>query len=1185
MTKTGPSQFIVGEVDKLLRFVGDVMRRVHSCLAIFGCRSVPGVLNGARLQGFLYAKRQFLLRGLLALCAFLAAITASDAQAPGTGAVAGTVLDPSGAFVPNAQINLRNEKTGLSRSLSTGSEGLFRATLLIPGSYLIEVTAGGFGTQTLRSVPVVASEITQIEFKLRLGETSASIIVEDSPELIQTQSATLGRATGEKTIVSLPLANRNFSQILALSPGVVVEVPNAGAFGRNTQNVSVNGAKTTANNFQFDGIDANNMSENSASGFDPEVGIAIPAPDTIAEFKVQTGMYDAGYGRSPGANVDIVSKSGTNELHGTLWEFFRNDALNANDFFLNRNGQTRPVLRQNQFGGVIGGPIIKQKTFFFGSYQGSIQKNGQAPGALQSTFLPLLTNDRSAAALGKIFAGQTGAFGGVPVAPDGSNINPVALALLNFKLPNGSFAIPNPQTILPTGIGQSTYSFPGSYRQDQFTVNLDQYFSQHNQLSGRFFYSRETTDEPFTPFAATVPGWGTHQPENNTMFVLSDTHTFNSNLTNVARFGYMRFNGLQTGVDAISASDVGIATPSGLPVIPGIQIQNLFTIGPSGEPFYFQNTNTFVWQDTVSFVRGRHSLRMGGEAKRHQLVLNVPFTTAGFLLFQSFPDFLLGQSAAQNGSSESNVFESVGASGLFRKDQRYTDFAGFIQDDFRVTPRLTVNAGLRYEYFGPPTEIHGHLSNFDPSIAASQVSPGGSFTGFLLPSNFSGAVPAGLTKTPESGFWNSDYKDLGPRLGFAYRLNTSKPVVVRGGYGIYYERLSGELVLQNVGQPPFALTQSLIGSLNSAATLQQPFAPPLPPNSAYPIFIPRTPDSALFLASIARSIRSPYTQQYNLNVQVEIAHDFLWQVGYVGSKTTHLAGCMQFNQAQIATPENPVNGQTTTTNENVAQRVPFQGVAGGSYICQTTFDANYNSLQTSLTKRLSHGLDFLASYTFSKSLDNTSGTGGISSLDLDFLGNDQTNPRSSHGVSDFDRKHRFVASFVYQVPALQMGPGFIRPIFSNWQFSGVMVLQTGLPITVIDSTAGSVFGNQVGFSRAECTGLNPASSGSVTSRLNGYFNPAAFAPPPTIGDGTGFGNCGVGILRGPSQRNLDLGILRSFPIHEGIALDFRTEFFNFTNTPKFGQPVNDFAAGPAFGVITSTSGNPRIVQFALKLMF
>ena len=793
-----------------------------------------------------------------------------------------------------------------------------------------------------------------------------------------------------------------------------------------------------------------------------------------------------------------------------------------------------------------------------------------------------MTDDRTPAELGRLFGGQAGVFGGTPVASDGSNINPVALALLNFKLPNGTFAIPNPQTILPTGIGESTYSIPGKYRQDQFSANVDQYFSQHNQLSGRFFYSQETTDEPFTPFAATVPGWGTHQPEHNTMFVLSDSHISHSNVVNVARFGYMRFNGLQTGTNAISAAAIGIATPSDLPVIPGTQIQNLFTIGPSGEPFYFQNTNTFVWQDTVSIIHGRHSLRMGGEVKRHQLVLNVPFVTAGFLLFQSFPDFLLGESAVQNGSGQSNVFESVGASGLFRKDQRYTDFAGFIQDDFHVNARLTINAGLRYEYFGPPNEINGHLSNFDPSLATSQAPLSGSFTGFLIPANYSGPVPTGVTKTPNSGFWNADYKDLGPRLGFALRLPTGKPAVLRGGYGIYYQRFSGELVLQNVGQPPFAVTQSLLGSLNAAATFQRPFAPPLPPNSEYPIFTPRTPDSALFLAAIVRNLRSPYTQQYNLNIQTELFPDFLWEVGYVGSKSTHLTGCAEFNQALLATPQNPVNGETTTTNENIAQRVPFQGVAGGSYICETSFDGNYNALQTSLTKRLSHGLDFLVSYTFSKSLDYTSGTGGLSSLDLSFLGNDQTNPRSSHGLSDYDRKHRFVASFLYQPPDFKRGPAILQTVLAHWQFSGVAVLQSGQPITVIDSTAGSVFGNLVGFARAECTGANPSSSGSITSRLNGYFNPAAFAPPPAIGDGTGFGSCGVNILRGPDQRNLDLGILRNFPIKERASLEFRTEFFNFTNTPKFGQPVNDFSAGPAFGVITSTSGNPRIVQFALK---
>jgi len=549
----------------------------------------------------------------------------------------------------------------------------------------------------------------------------------------------------------------------------------------------------------------------------------------------------------------------------------------------------------------------------------------------------------------------------------------------------------------------------------------------------------------------------------------------------------------------------------------------------------------------------------------------------------------LGESAAQNGSSQSNVFYSAGGSGIFRKDERYTDYAGFIQDDFKVTARLTVNAGLRYEFFGPPTEIHGRLSDFDPTIATSQVPPSGSLSGFVVPSNFPGPLPSGVTKRKDAGMWNADHKDLGPRFGFALRLSDSPTVVLRGGYGIYYERLSGELASESIGQVPFSLTQNFQGAANAAATLQEPFNPAPPPTSAYPIYIPRiaatasTPGSSLFLQAISQNITSPYTQQYDLNIQYQLAPDFLWQVGYVGSKTTHQTGCVQFNQAPIATPQNPVNGQTTTSNENVSLRVPFAGVSGGSFICGTGFDANYNSLQTSVTRRLSHGLDFQASYTFSKNLDFTSGTGGLDTLDLDFLGNDQTNPRESHGLNDFDRTHRFVLSFVYQPPKLQRGPSALRHVLSQWQVSGMSVLQSGLPITPVDSSAGTVYGNLAGMSRAECTGANPASSGSLLSRLGGYFNPAAFVPPPAIGDGTGFGNCGMGILRGPNQRNLDLGIQRNIPVTEGTSLQFRAEFFNFTNTPKFAQPVTDHAA--AFGVISSSASNPRIVQFALKLNF
>jgi hypothetical protein len=363
-------------------------------------------------------------------------------------------------------------------------------TLLPPGVYSLSADAPGFQKKVENSVHVVAGETTVVNVQLVVGTVSTQADVIATPELAQTESSALGRVTDAKTITALPLANRNFSQMLALNPGVITDVPDAAALGKAIQNVSSNGAKTTANNFQFNGIDANNLSQGSFSGFDPEPGIAIPAPDTIAEFKVQTGMYDAGYGRSAGANVDFISRTGTNRFHGDLWEFFRNDVLNANDFFLNNTNQPRPVLKQNQFGGAIGGPIRRNKTFFFGSYQATIQRNGAAPVSLASSFLPVLPADRSAQSLGAAFcpANHPGdpffqtASGGVQVACDGSNINPVALNFLNFKFPNNNFAIPTPQTNLSSGVGVSSFSIPAKYREDQFSVNLDHKISKRVTL-------------------------------------------------------------------------------------------------------------------------------------------------------------------------------------------------------------------------------------------------------------------------------------------------------------------------------------------------------------------------------------------------------------------------------------------------------------------------------------------------------------------------------------------------------------------------------------------------------------------------------------------------------------------------------------------------------------------------------
>jgi Carboxypeptidase regulatory-like domain len=1152
-----------------------------------------------------------------ALLLAIAACSALFAQAPGTGAISGVVFDPSGRVVANAAITATDESTHASRVVLSEAQGVFRVTLLPPGRYTISVKSSGFAEQISKSIPVTVSETTSIVVNLPLAAANASVEVNANAELIQSESSTLGRAVSPDSIQSLPLANRNYTQILGLSPGVVVALPDATELGRGTQNVTSNGQKTTSNNIQFNGVDANNLSQNSAANDGEEVGTAIPAPDAIQEFKVQTANYDAGYGRGAGANVDLVSKSGSNRFHGSVWEFVRNNIFNANDFFLKLDGQPRPTLKQNQFGGSFGGPIRRDRTFFFAAYQGLRSSNGE--GARITTLLPQLTSDRSAATLAAQFcpanhgnaAGYLTNAGGTQLACDASNINPVAIALLNFKLGNGAFAVPNPQVNLgsndPTQLplGQSTFAIPASYQEDQFSANLDQLISKSNTLSGRFFYSRAPTTEPFSPNAANLPGWGTNELDQNTMFVLADTHVFGPNFINVARFGYMRFNGLSVVANPILASDLGTQSPTGAAgptnPAPGVSISGLFTTGDAGTGSQWQNTNSFIWQDTLSNTHGRHNLRFGVEAKRHQVDVEAPFSSDGLLQISTFDDFLLGQSATQVGSpiGISNVTNSMGSSGNFRKDERYTDFAGFLQDDFRVTPRLMINAGLRYEIFGPPEEIHGFLPNFDPQIAVGEVPIDGTLSGFTLPGNYSGPVAPGVVKTSTAGLWPTAYHDIGPRIGFALKLSGNSDLLLRGGYGIYYDRPSAGFAESQLGQQPFSLQQLAFFTQNAGATLQAPFSPVLPPLSAFPIYQPRMAGGGSFTSGVSPHIRDPYTQEYNLNLQYSFARDYLFELGYVGTHTTHSPGSLEFNQALLASPQNPINGTAMNTAANVIQRLPYQGIAQGSLFSDTTFEANYNSLQASVTRRLSHGFQFLGSYTWSKILDETSGSGGSNVFELWLLTNDQHNPHQAYGLTDFDRDQRAVGNLTWSSPKFQQSSAFVRQLLAGWQLSGIAVVQSGTPITILDSNAGLVYGNFE--NRAQRTGSNPATHGSLHSRvLNGYLDPAAFtiAPPAPNSSGPGdtdFGNSSVGLIRGPGQHNIDMAAERTFRVTEATSFHFRAEFFNLTNTPQFANPSNslDFTPGPngpvnlnpSFGAITSTNSNPRIIQFAAKYVF
>jgi hypothetical protein len=1153
------------------------------------------------------------------------------AQTPGTGALAGTVVDSNHHAIAHGAVQVVSTATHLTRAAETNAEGTFRIPFLPPGSYEVTVTDAGFAPSAGLTVQIVVSETASLNVTLAIAGVKQTVDVSANASQADVESSTLGGLVDGRAIQSLPLASRNYTQTLGLAPGVVVDLPVAAALGNGTQNVASNGATPTSNNLQFNGIDANNLVENSAaSAQNFQVGTAIPAPDSIEEFKIQTANFDAAYGRGSGANVDLVTRSGTEHIHGSVWEFVRNDLFNANDFFSKNSGQPRAELKQNQYGAAIGGPLLRNKTFYFGSYQGTRQVNGL--GDSKTTTLPLLTSNRSASALGALFcpanhlnshglpaSGYQTEAGGTQVKCDGSNINPVALAILNTKLASGQFAIPNPQITLPNSgsdptdqfqQGQSTFSLPAQYNEDQFLIDLDHNLSSRNALTGRFFYARSITNLPLS--TANVPGWATDSNARNTMFVLADTHTFRANLVNIARLGFIRFDGLSSVESPLTAQSIGQSTPTGLvtatSVAPAISIGGV-TLGDAGTPKQFQVTNTFVYQDTVAYTHGRHNTAFGVEYKRHQVAEEQPQQASGNVTVDTWDDFLVGQSATQNGSpfGISNISGFVAGGGLFRRDERYNDFAAFAQDDIKLLERLTINAGLRYEVFGAPLETHGRLPNFIPSLALTgPLTATGTFTGLTLPSNFTGTAPAGVVITPFAGFYHTPHLDFEPRLGFALQLTSDKRTVLRGGYGIYFDQHSGNVAEQTISQLPFATLQFGFGAQAAASTLQNPFTPNVQPPSSYPQFQARTNSSSPFIEGTNPNIRDGRTDEYNVNLEREAGAGFVIEVGYVGTQSSHRPGQVEFDQAPLASPSSPINGVTNNSIANTPNRIPIQGIGLGSLYSDSVFIANYNALQASVTRRMTHGFQMQASYTWSKNLDEVANEGGTDLFELNLPTNNQLDLRhSSYGPAGDDRTHRFVVDFLYQTPRLSSAPRLVREVVGTWAFSGIGVIQSGAALSVFDKNAASVYGLLGGSRRAQRGSGNPMTPGSTYSRVvaaGRWLNASAFTRAAEAPNGTSladqdFGNSGVGIARGPGQHALDIAAERIFPITERIGFRFRAEAFNLTNTPQFGNPTTTLGYGNAanptptasssFGLISHEQGgpHPRIIQLAARLTF
>jgi len=1144
-----------------------------------------------------------LVRAVFALLLWitLAGVTAPRclAQTASTGALSGVITDPNGAVVPGANIKVTSEATGETRTVTSRADGAYVAPLLPPGSYRVEAEGKGFKRGTRSGVRIEVTETTTLDVRLEVGAADETVTVRSDAAVAQTESSALGRVTDATAVVSLPLVTRNYTQILGLSPGVVSNVNNAAALGRGSGGIDgnflapgsgtyVHGARSYDNNFQMNGVSVNDLQGSGGSSG----GFAIPNPDALQGFKVQTALYDASFGRNAGANVNVVTKGGSNEFHGTLFEFFRNEALNANDFFFNRAGRKKGALRQNQFGFTLGGPIKKDKLLFFTSYQGNRQLNGIAGGGQATVVSPPLTDDRSAAALGAMFAGRTGAGGGTAILANGSNINPVALRLLQMKLPDGSFLLPTPQTIDASQPfdrrGSSLFSVPSAFSENQYLINLDYLHTANSKFEGRFF---SATSDQNQPLPTNIPGFPVETGQEFRNFTLAHTYVVSANLFNEARVGYHRT--IQKSLqESLSYSGVGIAASPQVDKQLSITITGSFGIG-GGTDFRFVQ-NQYSFQDSLSYVHGSHTLRAGGGLTRSQI--NLPKAGASATLtFQSFPDFLLGLSAAQNGSPVSNVFASFETIGLRERAWRVRDGFLFIQDDYKAAPRLTLNLGLRYERLGHFFDALGRATNFNFALANPNPPAAGSLAGVILPANFSGgSVPAGVTQL-ESNFVvdGEGQNNFGPRIGLAWQvLPHSNRLVLRGGYGIYYSRLTGQPLFQLVSQPPFSVIRQPSGAANAGASFANPFPQPLLPLSAFPVFLPYSPTTAFTQRALAPEYRPSVTQQYGLNLQSEVARDFLLEVGYVGARGTHLLRTRSLNQALLASASNPIRGATTNTVANIAQRVPVQGyLPDGIRQIETSGASWYNGLEVSLTKRFSQGLQFLASYTFSKVLD----TNGASDVNANGIGvqlGDQNLPGDGYGRAIWDRTHRFVFSYVYQFPIPSSRAGLVGKVFGGWGISGATTIQTGQALTLTATNATNIFGITTNRAQlaAGCAYADLTTSGAVSERLNNYFNRACFAAFPVVGAdgrGTTFGNSGVGIVDGPGQQNFDLALIKKTPVRwptEASNVEFRAEFFNAFNTPQFANPVTT-ATAATFGQITSTSVSPRIVQLALKFNF
>jgi hypothetical protein len=1094
------------------------------------------------------------LAGVLLLAGMLASARAYG-QGGATGAISGVVVDTSGGSISGAEVQVIDARTeSIARKLPTSTEGIFVATLLPPGNYIVVVNKSGFGEAKVTDIEVRVTETTSLTITLKPGAVTEKVEITAQVTSVETSNAATGQSLGTATIRELPLATQNYQQLLTLSSGAQSDLNAAAQLGRGSVKLFVNGQREDNNNFLIEGISATDYNVAQATY------VPLPNPDVIQEFKVQTSLYDASQGRDGGGNVNAILKSGTREFHGDAYEFFRNDVLNANEFFLNREGLARPDVKQNIFGGSLGGPLVKEKLgYFFLNYQGTRQRSGDSPGTLISTTIPSLPAVRTQASISQAFFGNM-------TTP----IDPVVLKLLNFQ--SNQFGGTTSGLLIPSSdptTGAFAISRPGRYTDDQFTSNWDREFrSGQDKISARFFFSDSESFLPFgggdlqeslgSTLASSVSSSSLNFPFDTPVKArflnITETHLFSPTLVNEFRLGFVHINDVLSNVAPVTATDLGIDRPTNSvtdSIYKFIFESSGFEIGPAPFGNQSQDQNNINFVDTLSWVKGQHVLRFGGEFTRVNLNKNFPQVFNGELFFTNTPtggplpgvattdfqNFLLGAPEF-----------SFGGGGLSNHEYRSNNYGVFLQDDWKIRANLTLNLGLRTEIFGAFHDDLCHLGNLDPALANAGKFP------FLYPSCVNKLNLAGLTGSANGTTFNNNYAtNIGPRVGLAYDLLGHHNTTIRAGFGIYYVREDVGTADQLSFETPFLPVAfgggapGCLGTYFSATPL--PGCPNPNPNALPkagtldPNFVPclnvfrgfpggDTRQSAnygmasgsdcpgplnslgIFGLTVPRHFVVPSTQQWNLTVQRSLGRQWVLEVGYVGTHAIHLRETRDSLQSQNATPANPVDINspafcnpnpcviTTNTFANAIARSRAQGINGYSGFQLFANDAysHYNSLQSTLSRRWGAGY-FQAAYTFSRSTDATST--GNTAFNTAF--NDESTLNDSRGLSDFDRTHRLAVSYRYDLPFFNSAEGWTHKALAGWAVSGITIIQSGAPFSVLDSGAGTGFlggGSAPGVLTASlapgATLASALSGGSLGTRIDGYLNRSSFALAPLL---------------------------------------------------------------------------------------